>query len=478
LYVAGSAELAADLVVNDVTMGRIRRLDIGRPYWPAPGRSKGSGMDGRRRALIVGVLAILTGIGGVLTVEAVTGVQPGSTPAPSIAGVDLPRATTASALPMSSEAPSALPTSSRAPRAGSTVAPTVKAKPSPTAAPRWKATWSKPRLVDAEACGGGALGIDARSRYHLVSSCGGLRYSVTDGDGTWTTTSIDDPKAMAPFIALDGNQAYIAYWRILPFDPDTCGGFQWPPSAGIYYRHRTLPDGAWSKAIPFGKTGDHLTAFRVDEGVLHAIAWNGTGDQGHTVYIRSTTDPVVSARHRIDADGDVSLRIGDDGRARVAYWSGGSLRYGAFDGSRFRTSKVSSGPTNGPAMLILGPGNQAHIAYTIVRPWDGCGEPDGLSRAGTYYATQVNGKWASKRVTKDLDLTSIALDPRTGRMHVLVGHVLYTKAADRGWASAPLPAGIDDPQMRVDPATGTLLLVYDRTGPDGDSDGLVAITSP
>ena len=63
-------------------------------------------------------------------------------------------------------------------------------------------------------------------------------------------------------------------------------------------------------------------------------------------------------------------------------------------------------------------------------------------------------------------------------MHVLVGHVLYTKAADRGWASAPLPAGIDDPQMRVDPATGTLLLVYDRTGPDGDSDGLVAITSP
>ena len=78
-------------------------------------------------------------------------------------------------------------------------------------------------------------------------------------------------------IALDGNQAYVAYWRVLPWDPDTCGGR--PPIAALgrlYYRHRTLPDGAWSKAIPFGKSGDHLQAFRVDGGVLHAIVWNET----------------------------------------------------------------------------------------------------------------------------------------------------------------------------------------------------------
>jgi hypothetical protein len=433
-------------------------------------------MEGRRKAVIVVVLASLAGISGVLTVEAVTGLRPGSTPAPSIAGVDGPRAS-ASARPMSSPPPSARPLPSQAPSAPPTVAPTTKPKPSPTAAPRWKARWSKPRLVDTEACGGFAVGIDATSRYHLISSCG-LRYSVTDGNGAWTTTAIDDPKAMGPLIALDGNRAYIAYWRVLPYDPDTCGGFQWPPSAGIYYRYRTLPDGPWSKAIPFGKVGDHLTAFRVDDGVLHAIVWNGTSERGHTVYIRATQDPVVSARHRIGANSDVSLRIGDDGRARVAYWIGDALRYGTFDGSRFATSKVADGPTDGPAMLILGPGNRPHVAYTIVPPSEGCGETDRLSRAGTYYATRVNGTWISKRITKKPDLASIALDPETGRIHILVGKVLYTKVANRDWVSAPLPAGVDSPVMRIDSATGNLLLVYLHTGPDGESEGLFAITSP
>jgi hypothetical protein len=128
-------------------------------------------------------------------------------------------------------------------------------------------------------------------------------------------------------------------------------------------------------------------------------------------------------------------------------------------------------------MLILGPGNRPHVVYTIVPPSEGCGETDRLSRAGTYYATRVDGKWVSKRITKKLALPSIALDPRTGRVHILVGDVLYTKDANRDWASAPLPAGIDDPVMRVDPATGELLIIFNHTGPDGESDGLFAMTS-
>ena len=309
----------------------------------------------------------------------------------------------------------------------------------------------------------------------MVSSCG-LRYSVTNADGQWTTTSLGDSKDHGPLIAFDGDKAYVASWRELPYEPDTCGGKDaFAPSAGVYYRLRTLPAGGWSKAIPFGKRGDHLTAFRVHASVLHAIVWNETSG---TFYVRSTQDPVVSARHKIDGASGVSLRVGDDGRARVAYWADGSLRYGTFNGSSFSTSKISGGPTDGPAMLILGPGNQPHVVYTISRPTEGCGDADQAPSAGTYYATMANGKWISKRITKHLALLSLALDPGTGRVHVIEGNTLYTKEPSTAWVSAPLPEEVDLPVMRLDPATGRLLVVYLRRNASGESDGLFAITSP
>jgi hypothetical protein len=420
-------------------------------------------MDDRTRAVTAVAVAALVGIGGVLAVEAMTGLRPGAAPAASIARADVPSAT--ATLPTLAPLPTALPT----------VVPT--AKPTPTAPP-WKATWSKPGRVDKQPCGDFAVGIDARSRTHVITGCD-LRYSVSNAAGQWTTSSLADSKAHEPLIAFDGDQAYIAYWRDLPWDADTCGGpDSMPPSAGVYYRHRTLPDGGWSKAIPFGARGDHLTAFRVEDGVLHAIVLNQTADRLRTLYIRSTQNPVVSARFRIDAR-DVALRVGDDGRARVAYWADGSLRYGTLNGSGFSTSKIATGRTDGPAALALGPGDRPHVVYTIARPTGdgGCGDPEGLARTGTYLATMVDGKWTSERVTKTVGLPSLALDPGSGRVHVMVGNTVYTKEPSRGWTSARLPAGVEDPEMRVDPATGRLLLVYLRSSPDGESDGLFAITS-
>jgi hypothetical protein len=426
------------------------------------GAFEGLEVDDRAKAAIAIAVAAVLGIGGVLAVEAATGFRPGAAPAASTARFDVPGATATP--PISSPMPSTVPK----------LVPT--AKPTPTAPP-WKATWSKPRRVDKESCGEFAVGIDASSQYHVITSCD-LRYSVTNADGQWTTTSLGDSKAHEPLIAFDGDQAYIAYWRELPWDADTCGGRDsMPPSAGVYYRKRTLPDGGWSKAIPFGALGDHLTAFRVDGGVLHAIVLSGNSERLRSFYIRSTQNPVVSARHKIDGVRDVSLRVGDDGRARVAYGADGSLRYGTFNGSGFSTSKISDGPTNGPPMLILGPGDQPHVVYTITPPTQGCGDAEPLSRAGTYYATMVNGKWSSQRITKHLALVSFALDPGTGRVHVIEGNTLYTKESSRAWASARLPAGVERPVMRLDPATGELLLVYLPSNPDGESDGLFAITS-
>lgn len=419
-------------------------------------------MDDRAKATVAIAVAVVLGIGGVLAVEAATGFRPGQAPVASVARVDVPGATATP--PISSPIPSTVPT----------LVPT--AKPTPTAPP-WTATWSKPRRVDKEPCGEFAVGIDPTSRYHVITSCD-LRYSVTNAAGQWTTTSLSDSKAHEPLIAFDGDQAYIAYWRELPWDADTCGGRDsMQPSAGVYYRRRTLPDGGWSKAIPFGTRGDHLTALRVDRGVLHAIVLNETSGRLRNFYVRSTQNPIVSARYGIDGARDVSLRVGDDGRARVAYWADGALDYGTFNGSGFSTSKIADGPTDGPAMLILGPGNQPHVAYTITPPTQGCGDAEPLSRAGTYYATMVNGKWSSQRITKHLALGSFALDPGTGRIHVIEGNTLYTKEASRAWASTRLPVEVDRPVMRLDPATGSVLLVYARSGPDGEPDGLFAITS-
>ena len=71
----------------------------------------------------------------------------------------------------------------------------------------------------------------------------------------------------------------------------------------------------------------------------------------------------------------------------------------------------------------------------------------------------------------------VASDDLTARIHVIEGKTLYTKEPSRAWVSAPLPADVDLPVMRLDPATGSLLVVYLRSNADGESDGLFAITS-
>jgi hypothetical protein len=116
--------------------------------------------------------------------------------------------------------------------------------------------------------------------------------------------------------------------------------------------------------------------------------------------------------------------------------------------------------------------------FTISRLPEGCGEADQVSREGTYYATIVNGKWTSQRITKRLGPSSLVLDPRTGRVHFLIENVVHTRNANGTWVSTRLPAGIEFPVMRLDPATGNLLVVYVQSTPDGESDNLFAITSP
>jgi hypothetical protein len=92
---------------------------------------------------------------------------------------------------------------------------------------------------------------------------------------------------------------------------------------------------------------------------------------------------------------------------------------------------------------------------------------------GTYYATMVDGIWSSQRVTKTVGLPSLALDPGSGRVHVMVGKHRLHEGTVKSLGVGKVAAGVEDPEMRVDPATGSLLLVYVRSSPDGESDGLI-----
>ncbi len=130
---------------------------------------------------------------------------------------------------------------------------------------------------------------------------------------------------------------------------------------GVHIRSRTLPDGAWSEPVRLGGRGDGLVALRVRDGVVHALVgtpagvmqYVATGGQG-------PTGPV-----NLPDAGSASLRVGDDGRARIAYSTGPTLYYARVDTDGLHEVKVaSSDQTNlmSPS-LMLGPG--------IGRTWPG-----------------------------------------------------------------------------------------------------------
>ena len=113
-------------------------------------------------------------------------------------------------------------------------------------------TWHAARAILPKACGLPSLTV-ASGRYHTASSCkGAIRYAEGSATGAWTVTTLRSPDEhieAGPQLAVDGNTLYLAFTRFGPVkDADTCGG---PYSVtyddlGVYYRTRTLPDGAWS----------------------------------------------------------------------------------------------------------------------------------------------------------------------------------------------------------------------------------------
>ena len=106
----------------------------------------------------------------------------------------------------------------------------------------------------------------------------------------------------------------------------------------------------------------------------------------------------------------------------------------------------------------------------------GCGELTPAPADGTYYATLVDGKWVSERITKATGATSLVLDTDTGAVHVLVngnpnaasgGRLThFERAPGGGWTATPLtPRSVEGGVViRRDESDGTLVVMFkDRT---------------
>jgi hypothetical protein len=355
-----------------------------------------------------------------------------------------------------------VPTASSAAPAGSAAPSTA---PKPTAKPTPAAGWTDPVLITSEECGSLRGGIDAAGGSHAVAACGThLLYASANADGSWARTAFDVPSNRVeqdPQLAFQGKLAYFAYSRLATTEGG-CGddGLR---DIGVFYRKRTLPSGAWSNPVRIGRTDDHLAQFRVDGTTFHAIVRN----EGDGRYYYLLVQGATSHRYRLPALHSLSLRVGNDGRARIAYSSAGILRIATFTGSGFSTVKVSTINARYP-VLILDSRDRAHVVWSRDSHVAGFGCADTGSddpSAGMYYATNASGTWRAERLTREVGQASFQVDRSTGQVHLVISTAsaltYYTKNAGGTWQHEALaPKHAISPVLARDAPSGRILILY------------------
>jgi hypothetical protein len=358
------------------------------------------------------------------------------------------------------------PAAPTAPTALGTPMPTGGPEPAPesTPLPTPAAGWSAARQIRAGECQGLSATIDATSRYHVASVCdGGIRYLTSKGGVDWIETSFSPPidrLELGPQLAVDGDTVHLAYTRIAA-EEGGCGdnGLR---DLGVYLRTRHLPDGTWSEPVRIGSEGDGVQAFRAVDEVLHLTV---TSANGGPVFYESQAGSTFT---RIGLPNAVTttLRVGDDGHARIAYATGHAIRYARVDGSVFSSATVAETDETflTSPLLVLGPGDDAYLMWTQTTDnGGGCASPEEGPLDGTYFGTDESGRWAGRRISTRVAQTSLTLDPSTGRLHAIVGAATmtyFTMIGNGSWTSTELPDtnGLLNPVIRLDPTTGKVVV--------------------
>lgn len=332
-------------------------------------------------------------------------------------------------------------------------------------------------LVSSKGCLNVAAGIDATGGYHLVADCAGkIRYWSRGAKAAWSATTFAVPakrEDSGPLIGFLGNVVVVA-WSRIAVDPGDggcgSGGFT---DLGVYYRTRTLPDGAWSTPVKVGSTGDVLAAFRAGGGTLYLAVQPASGAG---MVLRTVSGSTVRGYPIKAATGGIALRIGSDGRVRVAYGTESGLRYGTFSGSTFSTAPIAgTGSTDLGPVLALGADDAPVLAWLRDnQAGGGCAVPDPDPTNGTYLATKAGSAWTVSRVSKAIASTAVAVDQTTGRLCVLVagesGVRYLTRPVGGSWTATALTKGsASSPVLLLDPFTGVQLVAYVAWAPSGST---------
>jgi hypothetical protein len=385
------------------------------------------------------------------------------------------------------------PSLAPAPPASPSPAPTATPGPSsPTKgagapdrpAPPVPTVWSKASVALSGQCWSPAATVDQQGAYHVVATCGTrVRYATSKDGRRWRAGTFSRPARhhdVSPQIAVDGSVLYVAFNRLRETDGG-CGddGLE---DVGVYYRSRKLPSGPWSGAVRIGAAGDHLQSFRVDDGVIHETYASGDGQM--SVSYASVADGKFRSV-RIPGAVQTSLRIGDDGRARIAYTTGDSINYaivGRDSGLSTRTVFKSRDMQLTSPSLVLGVGNRAYLAWSAHEMWGG-GCADGaepVSKPGTYFGTDASGTWQVRRISKVVADPSLTLDLDRGRASVVIGTSSgareMTRLANGTWSGTRIPRtrSVDQLVVRRDQVTGHLLLVGLKWSEDSEKIEIVA----
>jgi hypothetical protein len=377
------------------------------------------------------------------------------------------------ASPRASASPAPLPTAQTAVETVATARPT--AAPSPSAAPTIPLAWSAPRTIDEGECRGLSALLDRAGTAHLAMICGDDIVAFTSSDRAgWTGTRLEAPAGqdyVNAQLSADDGRVHLAATAVEGTDGG-CGepGLQGPT---VSVRSRSLDGGRWSAPMKAGEPGDTLMSLRASDGALHMTVKDDAGGVHHVA--RSASG---ATRTRIPRADETSLRVGDDGRARIAYTTRDEIRLARVDDGRLTTWRVATNTDQshgGPGsefvepQLLLGDGDRAWIGWT--RTFMGCTVPESGPSEGTYVATNAGGVWRPQRISPAEGTNSFALDPDASRMHVLVGgrdlEYLVGKVGGT-WRTVPI-GPLDAPSeviLRLDPRSGEPV-VFANTSEDG-----------
>ena len=346
-----------------------------------------------------------------------------------------------------------------------------------TAAPAGAAAgWTSPaQLGSVTDCRDVSAAIDENGRQHVAAACGtNVRY-LTNVSGSWTTTTFSHPADrfdLEPQVAIDGNTVYVAYTRAAPA---TCG----LDYIGVYYRWRTLPNGAWSTTTRIGRSADSLESFRVVGGVFHLTVQDTAGvgqyETTATGSLKRYVLPGSELPHRVLGAGRRRRR----GARRLHHRRADPIR-----GLPRLRLRLADHPRH--RWVRHGPAAGARCGQPGARRLEPLGAPraavaeDPGSTAGTYYATNRTGAWtpaASRRFTRNVGPSSLTMDPVGGQVHVVLALEnavkYYTKPATGSWSGVTISShGASSAVIRRDPDGGRLFAAYTRLTPDFDLGGI------